>query len=87
MAGYGEWVSFYGKDNADPESLLTQASGSQRPRLCDSGESLILKPPWSPPASVLESESQGGSEKAQVHQGGPTGRPRNTAEQAGSGEA
>ena len=66
------------EQNADPGSLLTQASGSQSSRLCSSGESLILKALWSPPASVLESDSQAGSEKAQVHQGVPTGRPGNT---------
>lgn len=41
--------------------------------------SLILKGLWSPPASVLESDSQGGSESTHVHQGVAPGRPRNTA--------
>ena len=60
------------KQNADPGPLLIQASAQFE-------ESLILKGPWSPPASMPESDSQGGSESAQVHQGVAPGRPRDTA--------
>ena len=55
------------KQNADPGPLLIQASAQFE-------ESLILKGPWSPPASMLESDTQGGSKSAQVHQGVAPGK-------------
>ena len=58
--------------------MLTLGHFSYKP-VHSSEESLILKGPWSPPASMLESDSQGGSESAQVHQGVAPGRPRDTA--------